>query len=410
MVGTGGTLREMTEDGPTLQALAPALAFLAAVPIVALIHELGHALLARPAGLRVTSFGIGLGRPIARFRGPGGVVLTLRLWLFAGGACVAVPRGPGARARGAWFHAGGAIAQLVLGALLLGLGALGLDGPSLDAVQRFNLLVLAFNLVPWNVAGRASDGWWILQHLRAGRGGPGLLFTRRAELERLLRWEEEAESPVGVWYARLLLAWMDLQLRRLDGADDFFTREHAEAVLDPHLDALHHGLVAEWHRLRGRPLAALWVFRKLREARPDGLPPETEDLLHLVEGRTWLDLGELARAREALTRLAGVEGTAAADATVLRVEVALAAQDPDELRRAVRRVRLRAGSLDPVGATRTMITAADALSDDEDATAQAVAAAVAGTLRDRLVRIADAGDVGALLTAIDEPLGVAADG
>ncbi len=393
----------MLAVGPMLLAFAPALAFLAAVPLVALVHELGHALLAGPAGLRVTSFGIGLGRPVARFRGPGGVVLVLRMWVVAGGACVAVPRGPGVRARVAWFHAGGALAQLVLAALLAGVAAAGLDSPSLASVARFNVLVLVFNLVPWKVGGRASDGWWILQHVRAGRGGPGLLFTRRAELERLLRWEEEGESPVGVWYARLLLAWMDLQLRRLDRADAFFTREHAEAVLDPHLDALHHGLVAEWHRLRGRPLAALWVFRQLRQARPDGLPPETEDLLHLVEGRTWLDLGEVTRAREALTRLAGVEGTAAADATVLRVEVALAADDPEELRRAVRRVRLRAGSLDPVGATRTLAAAARALDGDSDEPAAAVASAVAATLRERLVRIADADDVGDLLQAIDSP-------
>jgi hypothetical protein len=326
-------------------ALTPVLLLALVAPGIALVHELGHALAARPAGFRVTSFGVGRGRPLLRLRGPGGVLVSVRTWVLLGGTCVAIPRGPGARPRAALFHAGGALAQLALGLLLLPF-----DGELVELVSRFNLLVLAWNLLPWRVAGHASDGWWIVRHLRGVRGGPGLLPRRRPELDRLLSWEQDQQSPVGTWYARLLLAWIDLQLRRLDRADAFFLEEHPVAVLDGPLDALHHALVAEWHRLRGRPLAAIWVLRQVRAARTDGLPPETEDLLNLVEGRTWLQLGEHPRARAALARLAGVGGFAGPDARVLRLELALADSDPAEIEAAVLRLGRPAGLLDPVAA------------------------------------------------------------
>jgi hypothetical protein len=386
----------MADPATLLYPLLRALGMLAWVPLIALVHEAGHAALARPAGFRVTSFGVGRGRPLFRFRGPGGVVVAVRLWFFAGGACVAIPRGPGPKARAALFHAGGVFAQLALAALL----ALN-DAAWSDQVAQFNGLVLAFNLFPWRVGGFASDGWWIVSHLRAGRsGGPGLLFSRRAELARLVAWEEQIGSPVGTWYGLLLMAWMDLQVRRLDAADAFFTREHVEAVLDPHLDALHHALVAEWHRLRGRPLAALWVIRQLRAARGDALPPETEDLLGLVEGRTWLDLGEIDRARACLARLAGVSGTASADATVLALEIAVEEEEPTEILRSLRRVRLRSGSLDPAAVVVAVLAAAKAL-DEVDAAAAGLARAEIRAFRDRLLGVAGADDAVALNDAFN---------
>lgn len=166
----------MADSATLLYLFLHALGLLAWVPVISLVHEAGHAVLARPAGFRVTSFGVGRGRPLARFRGPGGVVVAVRLWIFAGGACVAIPRGPGPRARAALFHAGGALAQLAL-AVLLALS----DAPWSTPVAQFNWMVLVFNLVPWRFGGFASDGWWIVAHLRAGpNGGPGMLFSRRA--------------------------------------------------------------------------------------------------------------------------------------------------------------------------------------------------------------------------------------
>jgi hypothetical protein len=357
----------MADSATLLYLFLHALGLLAWVPVISLVHEAGHAVLARPAGFRVTSFGVGRGRPLARFRGPG------------------------PRARAALFHAGGALAQLAL-AVLLALS----DAPWSTPVAQFNWMVLVFNLVPWRFGGFASDGWWIVAHLRAGPGGgPGMLFSRRAELVRLVAWEAQIGSPVGTWYGHLLMAWMDLQVRRLDAADAFFTREHVEAVLDPHLDALHHALVAEWHRLRGRPLAALWVIRKLHAACGDGLPPETEDLLGLVEGRTWLDLGEVRCAQACLARLAGVSGTASADATVLALEIAVEAEEQTEILRALRRVRLRSGSLDPVTAVAAVSAASHAL-DPVDAAVAGSARAEVQAFRERLQAVAGADDAVAL--------------
>jgi hypothetical protein len=364
-----------------MPALVPLAVLALVAPGIALVHELGHALTARPAGYRVTSFGVGRGRPILRLRGPGGVLLSVRLWVLLGGTCVAIPRGPGVRRRAALFHAGGAIAQLLLAAVLLVF-----DGPTVELVARFNLLVLAWNLLPWRVAGHASDGWWIVRSLRGVAGGPGLLIRRRGELERLLAWEQAQSSPVGTWYARLLLAWIDLQVRRLDRADTFFVEEHPEAVLDGPMDALHHALVAEWHRLHGRPLAALWVLRQVRAARGDDLPPETEDLLCLAEGRTWLELGEAARARAALARLAGVAGFAGPDARVLRLELALAEEDLVEVEAAVSRIRVAHGLLDPVAALAALRQAAALL----DGAAAEQARATAEALSERLESGVDA--------------------
>lgn len=358
-----------------MPALAPLATLAVVAPGIALVHELGHALAARPAGFRVTSFGVGRGRPILRLRGPGGVSLSVRLWVPLGGTCVAIPRGPGVRRRAALFHSGGAIAQVLLAVVLLAL-----DGATADLIARFNLLVLAWNLLPWRIAGHASDGWWIVRSLRGGSGGPGLLVRRRGELARLLGWERAQSSPVGVWYARLLLAWIDLQMRRLDRADAFFLEEHPEAILDGPMDAMHHALVAEWHRLHGRPLAAIWVLRQVREARGDDLPPETQDLLCLAEGRTWLELGELARARAALARLAGVAGFAGPDARVLRLEVALVEQDPIEVEAAVSRLGAPHGVLDPVAALAALRQAAALLDGPAGQRARSAAEALHGRL------------------------------
>lgn len=382
-----------------LPALTPLVVLAMVAPGIALVHELGHALAARPAGYRVTSFGVGRGRPILRLRGPGGILLSVRLWVPLGGTCVAIPRGPGARRRAALFHAGGAIAQLLLAALLLAF-----DGPIVDLVARFNLLVLAWNVLPWRVAGHASDGWWIVRNLHGVAGGPGLLVRRRPELRRLLAWEQAQSSPVGTWYARLLLAWIDLQVRRLDRADAFFVEEHPEAVLDGPMDAMHHALVAEWHRLRGRPLAALWVLRQVRAARGDDLPPETEDLLCLAEGRTWLQLGEGPRARAALARLAGVAGFAGPDARVLRLELALVDEDLDEIEAAVARVGVAQGLVDPVAAISALRRAAARL----DGAGSVRAQNAAHELRERLESGVDAGLRADLDDALRELLPAAA--
>lgn len=320
---------------PTLLDLtaSQALWLLAWVPLVALIHEAGHALAARPAGYRVTSFGVGMGAPLLRHRGKRGVVFTVNRWLFAGGACVAVPLRLTQDLRSLLFHAGGGLAQAALALVLAVL-------PGwwwVDHVAHFNLLVLTWNLVPWRVGGMASDGWWILAHLRPGDRGPGLLFARRAPFQRIRDFEARAGSPVGVWYAELMLAWMDLQVGALDRADRFFGEEHDESAVDPQLDAIAQALQADWHRRHNRPLAALRAVRELRSAGLS-LSDDADGLLNLVEARSLLDLGEARQARQALGRLAGATRTVAADAALARLEIALCESDVTEVAAAADRV------------------------------------------------------------------------
>ena len=336
---------------PALLPLDPAQAvwLLVWVPLVALIHEAGHALAARPAGYRLVSFGVGLGPPLLRHPGKGGAVYYLGRWLFAGGACVAVPRtlSPGPRAM--LFHAGGGLAQLALaGALALVPDTVWWVAP----VRTFNLLVLAWNLLPWRWGGKASDGWWLVAHLRGAGRGPGLLFSRRAPLERILAFETQVGSPMGMWYARLMLAWSDLQVGALDRVDAFFTAENTEAALDASFDAIHHALTAEWHRQRGRPLAAMWAVREVRRARGASLTEDADGMLSLVEARTLRDLGERGRARQALARLAGAGGPVAADAALLRLELAVDAGSLAEIELAASRLVDHARGADLSPATR----------------------------------------------------------
>ena len=148
-------------------------------PGIVVLHEVGHATFARAGGFRVTSFGIGLGRPLWSGYVRDGLVVHIDRWVFAGGACTAIPVGPPGAHR-AWFHAGGLLFQLLLAALFVGL-------PSswwLDRIASFNVLVAVTNAVPWRTRAAASDGWYVLEALTGGRRR-GHALGQRAALERI---------------------------------------------------------------------------------------------------------------------------------------------------------------------------------------------------------------------------------
>ena len=173
-------------------------------------------------------------------------------------------------------------------------------------MASFNLLVLAWNLLPWRLGGKASDGWWILARLRAA-GAAAACWSPAARrwMRVLLRFEEGVGSPVGTGYACLMLAWRDLQVGRVEAADGFFAGPAVAGDLDPDLDALREALTAEWHRARGRPLAALAVVRDTRRSQGPDQSADAHGMLSLVEARAWLDTGAPQAARDALARLAG---------------------------------------------------------------------------------------------------------
>ncbi|MCA9566968.1 MAG: site-2 protease family protein [Myxococcales bacterium] len=268
-------------------------------PALVVLHELGHALFARPGGYRLTSFGVGLGRPIWRIVLSGPVVVHLDRWFFAGGAATAIPDGPPTTKR-IWFHGGGLILQGVLAAVLLVLP----DHWLVERVARFNLLVALTNAIPWRLAGHASDGWYILDALSGGRR-TGSVLSQRSVLEQLARREASIGSPLGTAYADLCVAWADVLSGRNEEAAEFFADEPPETAVHPWTDALFHYVKAEWHREEGRPLAALPTARAGRASLGDDLGTDAVALLALAEARALVALDEPAAARRALHRVVG---------------------------------------------------------------------------------------------------------
>ncbi|MEL6345393.1 MAG: site-2 protease family protein [Myxococcota bacterium] len=330
------------------------------VPVVIVIHEAGHAVAAYPAGFFLTSFGVGHGRPLISHRGNNGSLFYIGRWVFAGGACVAVPRDLERGPRAAIYHGGGIAAQLVLAGLL---ALLPDDLWWVDPVRRFNLLVMLWNLLPWRLGGRTSDGHQLLTNLLRGRLFEQPVFAGRAALRRLLRFEEDLHSPVGTWYCQLLLAWADVMTGQTD--NDFFLRDHPVSVLDPALDALQQHVMCEWHRACGRPLAALQAIEQLQRAHGAALPMASADLIALDEARAYVDLGETQRARAALSRLAGVSGRFGDEARIITLQIALTEDTPDQIAAATERIFTR-GLLDPPAAAIALWDAADALADRQD--------------------------------------------
>jgi hypothetical protein len=153
--------------------LGPLLALLPVLYLSAFVHELGHALLGRLAGLRVTSFGIGLGRPFLVFGCRGMRVYLARKGLLQGVTflhpdTVSLPSG-----RLLAFMAGGIIAQLVLALLALGAWWLLPWGRGIWLMTAgLNLLWGLANLLPFqfNAGGLPlrSDGALMLHVLRWG--------------------------------------------------------------------------------------------------------------------------------------------------------------------------------------------------------------------------------------------------
>lgn len=317
------------------------LAMLVYGNVLVLLHELGHAAFARPGGFRVTSFAVGLGPPLLRIPLRGGVVVHLDLW-WIGGACTAIPLGPTTRRR-AWYHTGGLIVQGALAVVLLLLPDVWL----VDRIESFNLLVAVTNALPWRLGSSASDGWFLLDVARGGRKQVEVL-PQRARLVRLLHRERQVGSPVGTTYAALCLAWADVVAGRPERADAFFEQDPPETAVEPWIDALYTYVRSEWHRLRGRPLAALDTAEQARSAREGELSEAGRGLLALATARAWVDLDDLDEATQALARIVGQAGPIGRQATVVLLWANLGGPE-DDLEHAVFRVarRVEDAWLDP---------------------------------------------------------------
>ncbi len=341
------------------------LSFLAWVPVVAIVHELGHALVASTAGFRVTSFGIGRGRPIVRIQMPGAVVFHVGWLFFTGGACVAIPRSPESRPRAALFHGGGIAAQVVLGMILLLLPS-GPWSPWIDAGGHFNLLVAAWNLLPWRVGRVASDGWWLFSRLTQGAVVPHrALFEQRRAIEQILAHETRVRSPIGIWYGHLMLAWCDLLTGREASAFDRLEQVISLPVMDRHLSNIEALVRAEAAVRSGHPMLAL---RMVEAAAVDGTEPnDTADLLTVVEARAWLALGVPFQARRAIGRLAGIGGAIGREAMSVTLKLAVQERDRPAIHATAYRLvhTSTQGMIDPIAAS-LALDQASLVADDPD--------------------------------------------
>ena len=356
-------------------------------PAIVLLHELGHAVLARTGGYRVTSFAIGLGPPVLRLTLAHGIVLWVGRWLLAGGACVAVPLGPATPRRG-WFHSGGLLAQLLLGLVLFLLP----DSWLLARMAQFNLLVAVTNAIPWKFGGSASDGWYLLD-LLAGRRRSSEMLPQRLQLERLATRERAIGSPVGTIYADLCLAWVNVLAGRTEEAAELFEREPPEAVVEPWIDALYHYVSAELQRQLGDPDGALQTARQPRRAWTDELGEASAALLSLAEARSLIELDRIPEAQDVLRGLTGLGGPIGRQATAVALHAALTAQVSD-LEQAAWRVgrRIQESWLDPVDTACALDRAALRLREEGFVEVATGVRQAASALATRILESADPSD------------------
>lgn len=230
--------------------------------VITAVHELGHALAARPAGYRLTSLGLGRGPRLLRLALPWGVIIVVHAVPFAGGSVVAIPERGEVGRRGAWFHAGGLLAQVGLGLLI----AAAPERWWSQDLADFNFVVLAWNLIPWQIQGQTSDGWWLasrlwpalLERVWPGEGSGGSLALKGPAFARLAALERGRGSPVGLRYALLMQAWAALQRRALPEAAALLAElpaldGAASRGAPPVLGLLEAYVAVERARLEGQP-------------------------------------------------------------------------------------------------------------------------------------------------------------
>lgn len=346
-------------------------------PLIVLCHELGHAAFARRGGFRVTSFAVGMGRPLVRLGTVRGAVVWVGRWVFGGGFCVAIPITPTTGHRG-WYYGGGLLVQLSLAVVLWA----GSDLWWVARAAQFNVLVFLTNAIPWRWQASASDGWMLLELVRGARSQSEIL-PQRAALKKVALRESVVESPLGEAWAGLCLAWGDVVAGDTDAAAEFLQAPPAELALEPYVEGLRTYVTAEWHRRAGRPDDALAT---ILTAPPTHKNTAIHGFVALSHAAALLDIGDSTNARRVLDDVFAGPDFLVRQAVVLRLRAA-EGQTTEDVEHAAWRVlrHIDAAWLDPVQTVTALHDAALRLSRDNRAAAatgihQAVQGLVVRTL------------------------------
>jgi len=204
--------------------LAILLGLYPAVYLAVLLHEIGHAIAGRLAGYKITSFGLGTGRPFFKMRLPGGTILYLcqnnRLF----GSCWATtPELILSSFPQAILLLGGSILNLIVGSLLF-LFFVKTHTTFYLVCAGINLLLATANLLPYvqpfsNGSGRttASDGYQLLallttHHHRARL--PESQLTYRA------LWDEIGDTR-ALRYHLCTAAYVSFTLQDIESASQY---------------------------------------------------------------------------------------------------------------------------------------------------------------------------------------------
>lgn len=145
--------------------------FLIAYGLLTIVHEAGHALMARAVGWRVDRVQLGFG-PMVRRWSPGGVPVELRAFPIVGLVAICPDTVVGARWKNALIYAAGPGIELVLAAVLataVGWDAILTSSAAWGVVIAQSVCLAAvigagFNLLPFSPRpGQVADGLGILQ-------------------------------------------------------------------------------------------------------------------------------------------------------------------------------------------------------------------------------------------------------
>lgn len=270
--------------------------FLGASVLAIVLHELGHLLVARAFGFRVTAMHLGSPPALVTVK-LGSIKLCLGVRM-RGRVSYA---GPAPSARLVAVTAAGPLANVLVAAALT---------PWAGRVWQLSEVAVVFavaglvNLVPFHRSGQTSDGLTLLRSLRVALIPAG----RRAEADvhRLLDepgWEDQADAADrllagyrhGVPAARMRCTYLVVVLRRAGRIEEML-RVHAARIAWPRtptprwLHAVHH---TEWELLtipgipkRAARLAARRVRRVLRHhPEPRAAIEHTLALALLRQGR-----------------------------------------------------------------------------------------------------------------------------